>query len=897
MNRAGGFEVGSVYYTVDVNTAPLLAASSKVDREGQRMAARFNVITSAIAAMSSALFLVAQSDAFTKINAQLKLATDNAQAQANAFDRVRRIAAESQTDLGGVATLYARISQSSDELRGNQERVAEITRVVALALKVSGAGAAESASATLQLSQAFAAGALRGEEFNSVSEAAPRLMRALADGIGVPVGQLRAMAAEGKLTADVLSNALPQALSQLESEAQQIQTISGAFQVLRNELTIFIGQQGEATGAARLVAGAISTIAANIDVLAAAVTGFAATKLAQILLSVSATAAAQANQALSAGVAAAAEVRLAQAQVAATAAALAEAQAQRTLGLTHVQTAALATAHQAAVTRLAAAQTAAAGAASIASRALGLLGGPIGLITTLLGLGVTAWALWGSQAENSSDRAAGATKRTTDEVIASLERTNEKLRERIRLARAAGIELAKGESEEVQELAALQKQIDNLQAGRGPAGEENFPEAARVALLQELLKKYAGVADGIRTNKRLNEEWNAIGQESAANRWLAKYATDAERLAAELKKAREELGPAFTPELEQRIRQKFTTDKPPATGGAARETEAEIRARQDLARLARVDAAEQLADQEARAAAAREAQEAERAAIERQRNLSGALNTIAAEDPVERVKREAELKSQALLNAAMLDLENAKTYSDAMVAVEREKARRIADIDQQRLDQQAANNQLSISLIGDLASQAFSVLQRAGKEQSSLAKALFLAERAIAVATIIMNTEVAASKAQAQLGVFGIPMSTLIRATGYASAGLVAGQALGQSFGGGRQYGGPVSAGSMYRVNETGQPEMFVGSGGRQYMMPNTSGQVVPADELGGGGGVQVVVNNYTGARVDVQQSSDGRMIEIAVGRAKAEIASEFRENSGPVFSALTGSTNVRPRM
>ena len=892
---SGGFQVGSVYYSVALDTAPMLAASKTVDRESQRMAQRFNVITSAIAAMSSALFLVAQSDAFTKINAQLKLATDSAEAQAAAFDRVRRIAAESQTDLSGVATLYARISQSSDELRGNQQRVGDITRAVALALKVSGAGAAESASATLQLSQAFASGALRGEEFNSVSEAAPRLMRALADGIGVPVGQLRAMAAEGKLTADVLSQALPQALSQLESEAQSIQTISGAFQVLRNELTIFIGQQGEASGAAKLVAGAISTIAANIDVLAAAVAGFAATKLAQILVAVAQTAGAQASQALSAGAAAAAELRLAQAQAAATAAALAEAQAQRALGLTHVQTAALATAHQAAVTRLAAAQGAAAAASNIAGRALGLLGGPIGLITTLLGLGVSAWALWGNQAEDSAEQAAGAVSQSTDDIIADLDRQIAKLRDRNAVAAAGLGGIARQESAAAQRLAELQGQINNLQGGRGPAGEANFPEAARVPLLQTLLRQYAELAGKIQEAEREKAKLEGTGQAAKLGEWLQRYATDAEKLAAELKKAKEELGPAFTPEIEQRIRQRFMpTQKPPAAAaGPSGETEAEIKARQDLARIARVDAAEREAEEQARARAAKEAQDAERARQDQARGREFAQGLIAGDDPIARLQLELEQRSALLVQYAEIDKQNQQLYADAKVRLENDTAARIAQILADQENQRLATQAQTVQAYGNLFGSLADVTKQFAGEQSGIYKAMFVAQKAAAIAQAILSIQAGAAKAYE----LGWPAGAVAAASVLSQGASLISTIRGTNYGGGRQYGGPVSAGSLYRVNETGAPEMFVGSGGKQFMLPTQGGQVVPADEVGGGGsaGWTLIVEKLP-ASLDIRPAgvdNERRIVRLAV----AEVATQVRENSGEVFSALTGSTNVRGRM
>src|SRR5574338_259213 len=89
-----------------------------------------------------------------------------------------------------------------------RHRALSLTESISQALRISGASAAEAQSSLLQFGQALASGVLRGEEFNSVVENSPRLAKALADGLNVPIGRLRKLAAEGRLTADVVVNAL-----------------------------------------------------------------------------------------------------------------------------------------------------------------------------------------------------------------------------------------------------------------------------------------------------------------------------------------------------------------------------------------------------------------------------------------------------------------------------------------------------------------------------------------------------------------------------------------------------------------------------------------------------------------------------------------------------------------
>ena len=211
--------------------------------------------------------VIKMADEYAKFTAQLRLASTSAADYAASYDAVKRIAKTSQQDLASTGVLYARIANGTRELGTTQKQVADITETVNLALRVSGATATESASAQLQLSQAFASGTLRGEEFNAVNEAAPRLMKALADGMGLPVGALKAMAGEGQITSNIMATVLPKALESLREESKNIQTISGAFTVLKNEMLEFFGIQAQANGTVALITGAIRLLSENLSAL------------------------------------------------------------------------------------------------------------------------------------------------------------------------------------------------------------------------------------------------------------------------------------------------------------------------------------------------------------------------------------------------------------------------------------------------------------------------------------------------------------------------------------------------------------------------------------------------------------------------------------------------------
>ena len=214
--------------------------------------------------------IAAMADEYNNLQARLKLASRNSDEFAAANTDVVQISSAARVPLAQTAELYVRIASSVKDLGVAQRDVAGVTEAVALSLKLSGASAAESGAAMLQFSQAVASGVLRGDEFNSVNEAAPRLLQGLAKSLGVPVGQLREMAQAGQLTRDVLIDGLLKDLPNLRNEAASLpDTIGGAFTNLGNQLRIVIGQFDQATGASKGLAGVINGIGSTgIEALA-----------------------------------------------------------------------------------------------------------------------------------------------------------------------------------------------------------------------------------------------------------------------------------------------------------------------------------------------------------------------------------------------------------------------------------------------------------------------------------------------------------------------------------------------------------------------------------------------------------------------------------------------------
>ncbi|RRV80347.1 tape measure protein [Stutzerimonas stutzeri] len=182
-------------------------------------------------------------DSYNLMNARLKLATESQQEFNTAQTELRRIATATQTPLESLATLYQRISRPLKEAGRSQKDILAVTEAVSTSFRVSGASAQEAENGVIQFAQALGAGALRGDEFNSVAEQSPRLMQALADSLNVPIGLLKEMAAQGLLTADVVTSALVEQLDVLRTEAESLpETIGGAMTALSDRWNEAIGQ-------------------------------------------------------------------------------------------------------------------------------------------------------------------------------------------------------------------------------------------------------------------------------------------------------------------------------------------------------------------------------------------------------------------------------------------------------------------------------------------------------------------------------------------------------------------------------------------------------------------------------------------------------------------------------
>lgn len=215
---------------------------------------------------------VSKMDAYTGLQNRLKLVT-NSQVELNkAMSDTFAIAQKTRQSWESAAQVYQGFANNAKALGLTMSQTAQLTETVSKAVAISGGSAASSEAALIQFNQALGAGALRGEELNSVMEQTPGLAKAIAEGMGITVGQLRTVAAQGKITSEELVKALTKAKSSVDDLFSKTDiTIGQSITLLNNELSKFVGEAGQSSGAAKTLAESIQVLSQNIDLATNAV--------------------------------------------------------------------------------------------------------------------------------------------------------------------------------------------------------------------------------------------------------------------------------------------------------------------------------------------------------------------------------------------------------------------------------------------------------------------------------------------------------------------------------------------------------------------------------------------------------------------------------------------------
>lgn len=220
--------------------------------------------------------LVEYADTWKLVQGRMSLVTTSTQQLNRVTKDLFDVAQRTRNSFVAVADTYTGIARATRELGVSEQTLKRITETISKTVTISGAPAASAEAALFQLRQGLAAGALRGQELNSVLEQTPRLAEAIAKGMNLTIGQLRKAGEEGKITAEKVIEALTNQAEAVDAEfAKMPLTIGQAFTMLNNSITKMVGEIDKATGISTGLATALATVAENLGTVLAIAAGVA----------------------------------------------------------------------------------------------------------------------------------------------------------------------------------------------------------------------------------------------------------------------------------------------------------------------------------------------------------------------------------------------------------------------------------------------------------------------------------------------------------------------------------------------------------------------------------------------------------------------------------------------
>jgi len=249
----------------------LVEVGTKAEKATDGLKDSFGGLKTAVAGLGLGALIregIDLADTYANIRGRLSLVTNGTTELNSVTEKLFESAQRSRASFEATSDLYASLARSTKSLGTSQTDLLQVTETINKALIVSGASASTAEGALVQLGQGFASGTLRGDELNAVLEGTPRLAQAIADGMGVTVGQLRALGAEGKITGETVFNALKSQKDAVEKEfAKMPTTVAQSFTVLQNEILRYVGQANSASGVTGVLSAGVAGLAHNLDTI------------------------------------------------------------------------------------------------------------------------------------------------------------------------------------------------------------------------------------------------------------------------------------------------------------------------------------------------------------------------------------------------------------------------------------------------------------------------------------------------------------------------------------------------------------------------------------------------------------------------------------------------------
>lgn len=1014
---ATGLNVGTIYYEVESDTSKLVNSSGEVDSSLDRMNRQFSrtdkaansaqfqmtktaaavkglgresdAATAAMRGLSGVIAglvtlqgargLIEMAEAYNEMAERVRMATSSQQEYELVQQRLLNTANKTYRSLAEAQEVYIRTADTLRSMGYTTAEALDITDSLSYSFVKNATSVDRANSAIGAFTKAANKGKVEADAWESILAAVPSVINDIATASGKTAAEIRQMGVSGEISARMLNEGLRQSLESNRAAADGMATtLKDAFTALRNNLSAYVGEANQASGATGVLSSAVLALGNNLDTIVKLLMAAGAGALAKYVAQLTASALAQAKAALAARAHAAEELRAAQAQERAAAAAAGQAAANLRLGGSHAEAAAAARAHRVATDALNAAQARSAG---VGATLLGILGGPAGIVA-LVASAAAGFLLFGTNV--------GTARRSTLDLGVSLDELIKKFRELGELQRAKELStLGDLMAEQTRKASmAVSEFADDLQPSleKGARGAAQFRaqfrselqglvsdtslsaselEAAVSALIDRWAEQHGWTAQTVLQYKAAAAEM--VTTQAAANNTSQKIAAlrvEQERLAGATSAAaaaQRDLNSAFddaqtddylkklkdrkaaiedgnsavkaaeryikslnnvSPERIEAIRaeakavdaataaqSRYKAGASSSTKAANEQKTAEEQNQKAIAGLAEqlylaglngealavakakaslnaFATPEEIANLEGLARALYEVQQAQSqrqvfgaTAADANQYIMGNVSPLsggAFDDQVARYEAEAQAEEKRyadqlarLQKARELQIETGKSYDQIEEDAARQHADRMNQIEQAKYQVMLGSAADGLGAIADL-------MRESKGEQSGAYKAMFAVSKAFAIAQAALNLGTAMGNAW-QLP---WPANIAAAATAAASMATIIAGIQSVSMASGRQYGGPVAPGQMHRINENGQPEILNTASGRQYLLPNTRGEVVSNKDASGGGQAQaprvtVIVNNAPpGTQVEQNRVSDE---EYIVNVMLADAAGEGR--------------------
>lgn len=912
--------VGTIYYTVEADTGRLLDSSSQLDksllaaenrmrqtdRAADQLTTGMNKLASAIKlviAASAIREMARMVQSYQAMSERVQMATDSQQEFELVQQRLLKTANGTYRALSEAQELYIRTADSLRAMGYSTAQAMDVQDSMSYAFVKNATSADRADAAISAFSKSVNTGKVAADQWETILTAVPSVIDDIAAASGKSAAEVRALGAAGKLAATDLTEGLRKSLDEnAQAAAKMANDLTDASVRVKIGITAVLAGLEEQTGALETLTSSLiqaadamlqfggdgKQLAQLIDAAAIAGSALAAVIAGRMITAMLGYVTAQ-GQAIAGTVAriradqeaAQAALRRAAADKAAGMQALATAKAdfeaaRGTSAHAHAQ-AALSVARQRAVTVVDAYAAAQVRANAVASAGTVIMA-RLNAVMTFLGGKAGILLLAASAVMSFGNRSSEAAEKVQDLVTRSRElgKTLDQIsmkqvqsdiadteRELNKLAKALVVEkVAIGGGD----LTKTKKQYDDLsEALQNYRNEESRlrygqQQGAEPVADDPVLKNFGSGKEKDDKAKKAAEERDRLIKENAKTIADLKQQMEFAALAGEelaVAQAKASLNKAATP--------------------------------QDVAEVTRLASALWKLDEVERKRA-QFGDDPTKAIVGNVAPLSGGQ----FDDQTARYEAEAQAEQQRyadqlkrLQDAKALQIEVTGGYLALEEQMYRDHSDRMAQIEQAKSDVMMSQ---AASAFGDMATNLQDYVNTFGSEN----KAMLGMIKAAAIAQTIIQTYQGAQAAYTALA--GIPVVGpglgAAAAAAAVAGGLARVAAIRSQSAGGRQYGGPVVASKMYRVNENGRPEVFQAANGQQYMLPNRRGEVVSNKDASGQGGtvvnlqVSLIKDAARDGQASMRQASDGR---LAVDMFVADLRSD-----GPASRTMQATFGLR---